>query len=55
MLVKPARAKDETRVVVTDFGLAWRSRSDESTALSLDDVGGDRDRRHPGVHGPRTG
>jgi serine/threonine-protein kinase len=36
MLVKTARAKDETRVVVTDFGLAWRSARDESTALSLD-------------------
>ena len=36
MLVKTARAKDETRVVVTDFGLAWRSALDESTALSLD-------------------
>ena len=35
MLVKTARAKDETRVVVTDFGLAWRCAFDESTA-SLD-------------------
>ena len=25
MLVKPTRADEETRVVVTDFGLAWRS------------------------------
>jgi DNA-binding response OmpR family regulator/TolB-like protein/Tfp pilus assembly protein PilF len=35
MLVAPARAEDEMRVVVTDFGLAWRSAQDESTGLSL--------------------
>jgi eukaryotic-like serine/threonine-protein kinase len=35
MLVKPARADEEIRVVVTDFGLAWRSTHDESTGLSL--------------------
>jgi serine/threonine protein kinase/CheY-like chemotaxis protein/predicted ATPase len=36
MLVKPTRAEEEMRVVVTDFGLAWRSAHDESTALSLE-------------------
>ena len=35
MLVKPTRAEDEMRVVVTDFGLAWRSTQDESTSLSM--------------------
>ncbi len=35
MLVKPATADGEMRVVVTDFGLAWRSTHDENTALSL--------------------
>ena len=35
MLVKPTHADGETRVVVTDFGLAWRSAHNESTALSL--------------------
>ena len=35
MLVTPARAEDGMRVVVTDFGLAWRSTQDESTGLSL--------------------
>ena len=35
MLVKPARADGETRAVVTDFGLAWRSAQHESTALAL--------------------
>ena len=35
MLVKPASADGELRVVVTDFGLAWRSTHDEGTALSL--------------------
>jgi serine/threonine protein kinase/tetratricopeptide (TPR) repeat protein/ActR/RegA family two-component response regulator len=35
MLVKPARAEDELRVVVTDFGLAWRSTQDENTGLSM--------------------
>jgi serine/threonine protein kinase/CheY-like chemotaxis protein len=35
MLVKPASAEGETRVVVTDFGLAWRSTHDENTGLSL--------------------
>src|SRR6185436_4788124 len=35
MLVKPAAAEGETRVVVTDFGLAWRSTHDENTGLSL--------------------
>ena len=34
MLVKP-RADGETRAVVTDFGLAWRSAQNESTALAL--------------------
>ena len=34
MLVTPARAEGEMRVVVTDFGLAWRSAHDESTSLS---------------------
>jgi eukaryotic-like serine/threonine-protein kinase len=34
MLVKP-RADAETRAVVTDFGLAWRSAQNESTALAL--------------------
>jgi serine/threonine protein kinase len=33
MLVKP-RQEEEMRVVVTDFGLAWRS-TDESTSLSM--------------------
>ena len=27
MLVKPARGEEEMRVVVTDFGLAWRQRA----------------------------
>ncbi len=35
MLVKPTRGEEEMRVVVTDFGLAWRSAHDESTSLSL--------------------
>ncbi len=35
MLVKPTREEEEMRVVVTDFGLAWRSAHDESTSLSL--------------------
>ncbi len=35
MLVKPTHADVGTRVVVTDFGLAWRSAHHESTALSL--------------------
>jgi serine/threonine-protein kinase len=35
MLVKPTGAAAETRVVVTDFGLAWQSAPQESTALSL--------------------
>ncbi len=35
MLVKPAAADEEMRVVVTDFGLAWRNTQDESTGLSL--------------------
>ena len=34
MLVKP-RADGETRAVITDFGLAWRSAQNESTALAL--------------------
>ena len=28
MLVKPARAEEEMRAVVTDFGLAWRGAQD---------------------------
>jgi DNA-binding response OmpR family regulator/TolB-like protein/Tfp pilus assembly protein PilF len=35
MLVKPVRAGDPMRVVVTDFGLAWRSAQNESTGFSL--------------------
>ena len=35
MLVTPTRADDEMRVVVTDFGLAWRSAVDGNTAMSL--------------------
>ena len=35
MLVEPSRTEEELRVVVTDFGLAWRSRHEESTSLSL--------------------
>jgi eukaryotic-like serine/threonine-protein kinase len=35
MLVKPTRADEEMRAVVTDFGLAWRSAQDESTSLSM--------------------
>jgi serine/threonine-protein kinase len=35
MLVKPTSAEEEMRVVVTDFGLAWRSAHDEGTGLSL--------------------
>jgi len=35
MLVAPARADGEMRVVVTDFGLAWRGAQDESTGLSV--------------------
>ena len=35
MLVKPARAEDEMRAVVTDFGLAWRSTHDEATSMSM--------------------
>jgi class 3 adenylate cyclase/predicted ATPase len=35
MLVKPTGADEELRVVITDFGLAWRNEHDESTALSL--------------------
>ena len=35
MLVTPTREDGEMRVVVTDFGLAWRSAREESTSLSL--------------------
>ena len=35
MLVKPTRADEQIRAVVTDFGLAWRSAQDESTNLSM--------------------
>ena len=35
MLVKPSAAEQETRVVVTDFGLARRSTHDQATAFSL--------------------
>jgi eukaryotic-like serine/threonine-protein kinase len=35
MLVTPAAADAEMRVVVTDFGLAWRSAHHENTGLSL--------------------
>ena len=35
MLVKPAQPDEEPRAVVTDFGLAWRSAQNESTALAL--------------------
>jgi serine/threonine-protein kinase len=36
MLVKPTSEEGETRVVITDFGLAWRSAHQESTELSLE-------------------
>ena len=55
MLVKPTREEEEMRVVVTDFGLAWRSTHDESTVSVAGDVCGARDRGHSGVHGPRAG
>jgi len=35
MLVKPARADEDTRVVITDFGLARRDAQSDSTGLSL--------------------
>ena len=35
MLVKPTRADEGMRVVVTDFGLAWRSAQGESTSVLL--------------------
>jgi CheY-like chemotaxis protein/class 3 adenylate cyclase/predicted ATPase len=34
MLVKPIRAEERSRVVITDFGLAWRSACEESASLS---------------------
>ncbi len=55
MLVKPTRAEEETRVVVTDFGLAWRSARDESTSLSLAMSAETEIVGHPGVHGSRAG
>ena len=35
MLVKAARPEEETRVVVTDFGLAWRSAQEDTTGFSM--------------------
>ena len=35
MLVKPTRDEEAMRVVVTDFGLAWRSAHDDSSSMSL--------------------
>ena len=35
MLVKAARPEDEMRVVVTDFGLAWRSAQEDTTGFSM--------------------
>ena len=35
MLVKPTRAEDEMRAVVTDFGLAWRGAEDQGTSTSM--------------------
>ena len=51
MLVKPTRADDEMRAVVTDFGLAWRSTKIEHPPVDVA-VGGERDIGYAGEHGP---